>query len=195
MMTLRFGDVAHILRGTVPAHASEQGSGHRFFGIAEISAGGAVTRRLEADVDVGPYPVILLEGDIVLAQLGKPGSSVLINQQSAGSVLGRECLAIRLKQGDRQLSVEWLAAYLRSDRVRMQLEAATSGTTMPRLNPKQLADFELTVPSLSDQNRIVRRLSFVGAALNDQRQLLASLELLYTAEVELAIALSFSEDL
>ena len=81
------------------------------------------------------------------ALLGKLGQAAIVTAEAAGSILGRECAAIRVKDGEQRVAARWLFAVLRSSQLRDRAQAAASGATMPRLNIKSLADFTIPMPS------------------------------------------------
>ena len=148
--TRRLGDVTLALRGRVPANTEPHADGPRFFGIAEISARSAEAPRYVAgDADL-ENSVILVEGDVVMALLGKIGDATVINATAADSVLGRECVALRVTP-PADIRPAWLCEWMSSEEFRFQVAQHTTGTTMARLPIRALENFTLTVPPLEAQ--------------------------------------------
>jgi len=185
---LSITDVADVLRGTVPAHTVEgKGDGPAFFGLAEISSSGIVTRSPEPGTDLSGA-VLLDRNDVVVALLGKLGEVAIVAEGSAGCVLGRECAALRLKRGEDRLDPRWLLVAMRSSRIREGARLAATGSTMPRLNVRTLGDFTIPVPPRETQQRILDRLDALEGAIQAQAQLLGSLNRLLDVEIELSVA-------
>ncbi len=185
---LQITDVAEVLRGTVPANTVDGRSVDRwFFGLAEITNSGIVTRSPEPGTDLSSA-IALETGDVVVALLGKLGEVAVVTEDAAGSVLGRECAALRLKGGEDRLDPRWLFVAMRSAQVRERARLAATGSTMPRLNVRTLGDFTIPVPPRETQLRILERLDALEEAIHAQAQLLGSLNRLLDAEIELSVA-------
>ena len=90
---VRLGNVAKVLKGRVPAKTIEDGTGARFFGIAEIS--GHPPRIVEPGIDLS-QAIFLRKGDVVVALLGDLGKSAIVNHSGEGAVLGWEYAALRV---------------------------------------------------------------------------------------------------
>ena len=91
---VRLGNVAKVLKGRVPAKTIEDGTGARFFDIAEIS--GHPPRIVEPGIDLS-QAIFLRKGDVVVALLGDLGKSAIVNHSGEGAVLGRVQGAISYK--------------------------------------------------------------------------------------------------
>ena len=115
-----------------------------------------MTRSPELGADL-ERAFILQKDDIVVALLGKLGQAAIVTAEAAGSILGRECAAIRVKDGEQRVAARWLFAVLRSSQLRDRAQAAASGATMPRLNIKSLADFTIPMPSPRAQAEALER--------------------------------------
>ena len=176
--------MADVLQGRVPAKTIDTGQGTRFFGIAEIS--GQEPRSLEAGTDLS-RAVYLQTGDIVIALLGDLGKSAMIDDRAAGAVLGRECAALRITQNERLLP-SWLHAWTESQDFRQQIARHASGTTMPRVSTRTLADLVLPLPSLSCQQELAAKIGQFDAVLKTTEEMVRNLQELRAAEVNLAIA-------
>jgi restriction endonuclease S subunit len=184
----RLGDLTRTLRGRVPANTVDDPVGPRFFGIAEISARGrSAPRYIERGTEQLDDAAILEEGDVVISLLGNIGDATIIESGAAGAVLGRECAALRVTAQD-VLRPAWLSAWTASDEFRSQVARDTSGTTMPRLSPRALENFTVTVPSLVRQLEVDGLVRRFDAAIATTATTLQQLEALRVAELQLAMA-------
>ena len=197
METRALGEVATILRGTVPSRPTDSEDGSPFFGISEISAGGvAPLRRVDLDDGATPGaqttatarvgPVILEPGDVAVALMGNIGQSALVAPRHAGAVLGRECALIRPGLAD--ISGAWIYVWTQSAHFRDQVLRHTSGTTMPRLSYRALTDLTIPVASGERQRATEALLEEFDAALRKLGQVQSYLTELRTLEIELVLA-------
>ena len=108
-------------------------------------------------------PYILRQGDIVVSRRGELGRCTAIGPGQAGWVCGTGCFFIR---PGNEIEPRFLAAMLRSDKYRSQLESASTGATMPSISNTTLSDLLITVPERYVQQRIVVILdeAFAGIA-------------------------------
>ena len=179
-------EVATVLRGTVPAHASAESEGPAFFGIAEITAKGrGPVRRVSAD-GVDRSTSALDRGDIAIALLGDVGESALVRESHEGALLGRECAALRPRL--ERVTSGWLYVWTQSRDFKDQVEAGTSGSTMPRLSVRLLSEFTLPLPSSIAQQRVEQELVQFEEAISITEAMLTYLRELWQVEVELAFA-------
>lgn len=161
-------DLASIHRGFTPAKPTD--AGEPLFGIAEIgTAGEGEVRYVAPDEKM----VNLKTDDIVIGLLGRIGEAALVPERHDGSVLGRECVALRIESD--AVTPEWVLAWTQTEDFRAQVQRSTSGTTMPRLSAKRLGDFELPVPELDFQREASEHVANFAAASASVAQLSASL--------------------
>ncbi len=179
------GDIAAVIRGTAPAKPTYQDAGRPFFGISEISAGGATPERFVAAEDVPRGAHHLARGDVAVALMSNIGASALITARHAGAVLGRECAALRPRTSD--ISGPWLYVWTQSADFQQQAERHVSGTTMPKLSLKSISDFTLPVPDLSTQLEVQVVLDDFDGAISKAGQVLTELTELRRIELELII--------
>lgn len=189
------GEIAMILRGTVPAKPTDSDDGVPFFGITEITAGGiGDLRRVELDDDVTLKgktaaearggPVVLERGDVVVALMSNIGQAALVSPRHAGAVLGRECALVRPTD---DLTSAWIYAWTQSAQFRDQATQHTSGSTMPRLSYRALGDLLIPVPSLDRQRDAEELLADFDGALSKVVQVQSYLTELRTLEIELLL--------
>ena len=106
---------------------------------------------------------ILQQGDIVVARRGELGRCAAIGPGESGWVCGTGCFFIRPGS---DIEPRFLAAMLRSDRYRSELEAASIGATMPSISNTTLSELLISIPERHAQQRIVAILdeAFAGIA-------------------------------
>lgn len=185
----RLHDLAAILRGRVPANTVPEASGPRFFGLAEITARGhAEPRYVPQDADL-EGAIELQKGDLVVALMGNIGDAALIDTSSAGSILGRECAAIRVKV-TALVRPAWLCAWMISEECKSQVATETTGTTMPRLSPSAVEKFTVTVPVMQKQHDVEDLVQKFDAAIATTATTLQHLQELRAAELQLAFTAS-----
>jgi hypothetical protein len=185
--THRLGDLAIALRGTVPANTVPDPDGPRFFGIAEITARGTSSPRyVEPGTEVRD-PVVLAEGDVVMALLGNIGDATVISDDASDALLGRECVALRVMSPD-VLRPAWLCAWMSSGEFEFQVAQNTRGSTMPRLPIGALEDFTVTVPPIDRQLEIEGLVQRFDAAIAVTATNLEQVKSLRDAELQLAMA-------
>jgi restriction endonuclease S subunit len=184
---LTIGEVAEICRGTTPANTTEHYTGIGFFGLAEISNGGRVSRSPELAPDMD-RAVTLREGDIVMALLGKIGQVAFVGGFAAGSVLGRECARIRVRSNDLGITPQWLYIALRSTDLRDHAESLATGSTMPRLSTMALAEIPFPAPPPGEPDAIGNRLSKIEEAITANERVVSALKALRAAEIDLTLS-------
>ncbi len=95
---------------------------------------------------------VLKEGDVVVARRGEIGRCAVIGPDEKGWVCGTGSFFIRPLPA---INSQFLAHLIRSDAYRERLEQLSTGTTMKNLSNTSLGDLSISVPSLSEQQRIV----------------------------------------
>ncbi len=174
-----------VVRGVVPAKPTDGDDGVPFFGLSEISSGGATAPRLVAKDDVKPGAPRLVVGDVAVALMSNIGASALVTPRHAGAVLGRECVALRVRGPE--LSGAWIYVWTQSADFHDQVQRHISGTTMPRLNVRGLAGLTLPLPSRDLQTRAEGMLDDFDHALANAGQVLSDLTELRRIELELML--------
>ncbi len=136
----------------------------------------------------------VLEGDVLIARMPDP--------------LGRACLAPRLNQrcitvvdvaivrpGASSVRSKWLMHFLNAPPVRQLIEQQSSGTTRRRISRSNLAQLELPVPSLTEQNRIADKLDALLARVDACRKRLDRVPAILKRFREAVLASATSGDL
>jgi Type I restriction modification DNA specificity domain len=183
----RIGEFAEVLRGVTPAKTRSDAGTAAFFGLEEISRGGVVTRHVEPGLDLHRV-VYLQEGDVVVALLGNLGASAVVSEPAAGAILGRECAALRILPGEKRVTPQWLRLALGATPFRRRAQTLATGTTMPRLLPRALAEISIPLPPIDLQRSTSNWIEAFDVAIDTHRELLKSLVVLRDAELELAVA-------
>lgn len=106
---------------------------------------------------------VLSEGDIVFGRRGEIGRCAVVGREQSGWLCGTGCFFIRRSA---KADSRFLAELLGAPPYRQRLELAATGTTMKNLNNQALQNLSISIPSLSEQQRIVAILdeTFAGLA-------------------------------
>tara|TARA_R100000655_G_scaffold46942_1_gene83927 strand:- start:909 stop:2381 length:1473 start_codon:yes stop_codon:yes gene_type:complete len=111
---------------------------------------------------------LLNEGDVVIARRGEIGRCAVVTERQQGWICGTGCFFIRPTG---VVNPHFLAHLLRSSTYRAELERGASGATMLNLSNKALSNLKISMPCLTEQNRILDQLS----ELNGQCQAVQSI--------------------
>jgi len=103
---------------------------------------------------LGAY--ILKEGDVVIGRRGEIGRCAVIEKAQDGWVCGTGCFFIR---SSGLTSPHFMSHLLRSSQYRKELERISAGATMLNLSNKALSGLIVAMPEVSEQERIVSRIS------------------------------------
>lgn len=185
---IAFSKFTRILRGTTTSQIDETGLGPIFVGQNEIAGGGGTpTRHVELSDGDGAGPVFLVPGDIVLGSLDQKRRALLIGDSRRGAVLGRDCLAIRIEEGNwKPMSPEFITVWTKTEDFQRQVGALATGTVMPRLTHRTLGLVEIPVLEPARQSQIVTLARQFEDATSSVAATLQELEQLEAIEIELA---------
>lgn len=179
------GELVEVLSGAVPAKPTDAADGEPFVGITEISAGGAAAPRHVATDDVPLGAPLLATGDVAIALMSSIGSALLVTRRHERAVLGRECAILRPRTSE--ITGAWIYVWTQSEDFAQQVERHVTGTTMPRLSRRALADFVLPLPDRETQVEAQNLLADFDAALARAGQVVADLTELRRIELQLLI--------
>jgi type I restriction enzyme, S subunit len=98
----------------------------------------------------------LKAGDIVLSMVGTIGKVAVVPPALEGGNITQS--AVRIRPNTSIVDGSYLAWLLRSPILRTQFDAKRLGTAIPRLNVRDIRDFEVPLPPLPEQIRIVARI-------------------------------------
>lgn len=97
-----------------------------------------------------------IENDIVIARRGEMGRCAVIRKENENWLCGTGSFIIR--SNSRKVNSDFLQTILSSKESKEKLEKESIGATMPNLNQGILGNFEIPLPPLPEQKRIVKEL-------------------------------------
>ena len=165
-VNVRIKDVAPDISYGYTARASEDPSGVKFLRITDIQNG-------KVDWEAVPYCKIpasrfchfsLMDGDILFARTGATTGKSLLIKSCPEAVFAS--YLIRVRTGERS-TPDFLHLFFQSDNYWYQVSEKIAGSAQPNCNAKKLANLSLMLPSIEEQQEIVRRVKALFA-LADQ---------------------------
>ena len=99
----------------------------------------------------------------VLVRLREPNIAVYIDAKSAGLVVPSHVAIIR-SHNDAAVN-EFLAYFINSNHIQVQLLKVSKGTTIPMIKTKDLADLDIALPALESQHKTVSWLRLANREL------------------------------
>jgi hypothetical protein len=181
------GDVAEIFPGTSIDRKRRKHDGVAIFGLDQVAGRPLELPPCIDESDLPKRVTRLRGGDVVLALVGRTGRAALVGPQYDGAVLDRECAAIRVHDPAGVVTAEWLHLWAGSGDCRTQMEAHTTGSTIPRVPVSALRRFTLPLVSREEQQAAAARLRDLEAALVASKGAFELLEQLLAVETDLAV--------
>ncbi len=163
-----FGSVIHkedYVDGGVPLVNPSHMIGGR------ISHDPSVSVSLEMSRQLGAYR--LTSGDMVLARRGEVGRYALVTDAEDGWLCGTGSFFVKLHDCCNR---EFFGLVLEDPDLRRHLQGESVGSTMTNLNQRILVETLMALPPLSEQSRIVTRVTVLRRLCADLRQRLAERE-------------------
>lgn len=191
---LPLGDVADVRSGTSIDRKRRTDTGVPVYGLDQVAGRPSDLPPCAPEHALPSRTTRLRAGDVVLALVGRAGRSAVVGPEHEGAALDRECAVIRLHDTDGPVSSEWLQLWIRSSDCRDQMEAQTTGSTIPRVPAHAVRELQLPVTAREDQLRAHEGVERLDAAVNATRRTLAVLEQLRIAEVDLRVYDAARED-
>lgn len=115
--------------------------------------------------------------DIVITKLGAPlGEACLVPEYLSNGIIVADIVRIRLNH--EFISKKFLMHQINSNKIIMQFKIHTKGTTRPRVNLKQIRDFDIVIPPLNEQNRICDKIEVLFSLVDSTKQLLEKTKIL-----------------
>ncbi|WP_209329181.1 restriction endonuclease subunit S [Lunatimonas salinarum] len=105
------------------------------------------------------YALIL--GDIVIARRGEMGRCAVVRKENINWLCGTGSFVIRVNP--KKADSNFLNLILSSNSVKQQLEKSSIGATMSNLNQTILSELPIRIPSVEEQQTIVRQLDALRA--------------------------------
>lgn len=93
--------------------------------------------------------ILTLEGDVIIAVKGSSFKAALIDSSSQNRIISSNLIALRL---NKTIKPEILVAYLNSQEGQHQLNDRSKGATIPVINPNELLEIDIPVPSEDTQS-------------------------------------------
>ena len=181
------GDVAEISPGTSIDRKRRTDAGVAVFGLDQVAGRPLELPPCIAESDLPKRTTRLRQGDVVLALVGRTGRAALVGPEYDGAVLDRECAALRVHDSAGVVTPEWLHLWARSRDCRTQMDAHTTGATIPRVPISAVRRFTLPLVSHQEQLAAAARLDDLEAALVASRDTVELLEQLLAIETDLAV--------
>lgn len=112
----------------------------------------------------------LQEGDILYSIAGALGRSSIVTKDILPANTNQALAIIRLKK-DAQVIPQFIHVVLRTNAALQQIEKYKGGVAQQNLSLKQISDFRIFVPSLSEQKRIVEKSNTLSAKTQELEQI------------------------
>lgn len=106
----------------------------------------------------------LEDGDLLVVRQGALGRLAVIGPQQESWVFGSSCLRVRLRP-EAAVTPAYLAAHLEQPETLERLRGPAVSSTIPSFNAAALRDLEIALPSLPEQEKIVRTLVDMDEAI------------------------------
>lgn len=95
----------------------------------------------------------LRSGDVVVVRAGYPGRAAVVTDDLDGA----NCASILILRSPTLVLPDFLAAYFNSPQGRSQVKLAQYGAAQEQINVGDVVDFQIPVPSIAEQRRLVDR--------------------------------------
>lgn len=103
--------------------------------------------------------------DVVITKLGAPlGEACLVPEYFSNGIIVADIVRIRLTH--ELISKKFLMYQINSNKIINQFKKYTKGTTRPRVNLKQIRDFNVVIPPLNEQIKIVIKIEELFSKLD-----------------------------
>ena len=112
---------------------------------------------------------LLKVNDIIFARRGEVGRCALVSQNEEGYLCGTGSLFVRFID---IVEFPFMLMLFQSESCRAYLEGNASGATMLNINASIVENMPLTIPPLSEQQRIVSRLDSLSAHVRELEEVL-----------------------
>jgi len=109
----------------------------------------------------------LLKNDLIITLRGTLGSCCIFNTEFDTGFINAQMMIIRCKD---EVSNRYLHYYLTSLRVNCEFQRANTGSAVPQLTGRQLAELEIPLPPLDEQKRIAAILDKADAIRRKRHQ-------------------------
>lgn len=185
MKRLPLQSVAEITRGVRIDYDLLLDTGTRFLNAKALADDDAPAQYLPEPEARWVYD--LEPGDVVLAVSFRPGAARVVGEELRGAVVGSDCVVLRaLDEGP--VTPGWLGVWVRSSYFQGQVEARTSGSGIPRIAARDVAQLQVPVPSLEHQDQTNDAVSELDRVHRELSQLVDEVNELRALEIDIAVA-------
>lgn len=154
------GAVAELVTGTTPkdleSKKTDQGSGIPWIKPGDLEDGAIASTHLKnvvrSEMQVIPPHATLVCGIGTVGKVGYTGAECTVNQQITAAIPFGEVIPRFL--------------FLAINSITSEMRATAGGTTMPIINNSRLAQYEIPLPPLDEQERIVTHLDDTTAQID-----------------------------
>ena len=179
---MRLKEIATLLNGYAFKSKNYVSSGIRVMRIANVQDGYISDEQpcyypCVAEKEIEKY--MLQEGDLLVSLTGNVGRVGLLKSELLPAALNQRVSCIRLKNDN--VSKKYLFFFLRRKQFVQECVTASKGVAQLNLSTKWLADYEIPIPPLSEQERIVTRIEELFSELDK------AVETLQTTKQELEV--------
>ena len=174
----KLGEIVHIGLGFThtPEYVEE---GIPFLSVKDISRGNIIWENIKyiskEEYIAAPTGAKPKKGDILFCRVGTMGKPIIIDFEFPFCTfvsLGY----LRLKNNE--VFNKYIKNWMESDSFKTQVEKNVKGGTIKNLNTGWLKNFDIPVPPLSEQKRIVEELDLLSGIIEKQKQQLKELDTL-----------------
>lgn len=176
--------VAEITRGVRIEYDNLEDTGTRFLNAKALADGDAPAQYLPEPEARWAYD--LEPGDVVLAVSFRPGAARVVDEELRGAVVGSDCVVLRALAGG-PVTPGWLGVWVRSSYFQGQIEARVSGSGIPRIAARDVAQLQVPAPSLDHQDRTIDAVSELDRVHRELKQLADAVNELRKLEIDLAV--------
>lgn len=172
MQYKKLGDIAEILNGYAFKSKNYVDSGIRVLRIANVQDGEIVDNQpcfYPNDIeDISKY--MLDEGDLLVSLTGNVGRVGLVPSKLLPAALNQRVSCLRLK--DKNVLLKYLFFYLRRKEFVRDCTNSSKGVAQLNLSTKWLEKYEIPVPSLAEQERIINRIEELFSEIDSGLEIL-----------------------
>lgn len=170
-----------ITKGTTPTTLgyNYQETGINFVKIESINSYGMFEpekfAHISDDCNVALRRSQLKENDILFSIAGAIGRTAIVNKSILPANTNQALAIIRLNNSE-EYNLKFLRYQLASEVVLRQTERQKQGVAQLNLSLKDIGNLELSLPSLSDQQKIATELDTILSAIDNKKQQLSLLD-------------------
>jgi type I restriction enzyme S subunit len=170
-----------ITKGTTPTTLgyNYQETGINFVKIESINSYGMFEpekfAHISDDCNIALRRSQLKENDILFSIAGAIGRTAIVNKSILPANTNQALAIIRLNNSE-EYNLKFLRYQLASEVVLRQTERQKQGVAQLNLSLKDIGNLELSLPSLSDQQKIATELDTIQSAIDNKKQQLSLLD-------------------